>query len=146
MNVELDIKQLPHGEGLPFPRYVTEGAVGADIYSAEDVALAPGETKVVATGFAIGIPDGWEVQFRSRSGLAANKSLTILNAPGTIDPDYTGELKAILHNHGTLGESIKRGDRIGQLVLAPVNRIIWREVGDLKVTTRGEGGMGSTGA
>lgn len=145
MNIELDIKRLPNSEGLPLPAYATADSVGADICAAEDAVLAPGETKVISTGFAVGIPDGWELQFRSRSGLAANKSLSILNSPGTIDPDYTGEIKAILNNHGTDAQKINRGDRIGQLVLCPVHKIEWHEIAGLKVTKRGDGGLGSTG-
>lgn len=139
------IKRLPHGLDLPLPDYATEGAAGMDVVSAEDVKLAPGARHAVATGFAMAIPPGFEIQVRPRSGLALKHGITVPNTPGTIDSDYRGELKVILINHGTETFSVRRGDRIAQLVLGPVTRGSWLEVEDLGETARGEGGFGSTG-
>jgi len=144
-NVPLLVKRLPHGLGLDLPAYATEGAAGMDVLAAEDVDLAPGGRHAVATGLALAIPAGFEVQVRSRSGLALKHGISLPNAPGTIDSDYRGELKIILINHGSDMFAIRRGDRIAQLVLAPVTRATWLEVDDLDETVRGEGGFGSTG-
>ncbi len=143
--VGVRIKRLPHGEGLPLPSYATFGAAGMDVVSAEDVALPPGGRHAVATGFALAIPDGYEIQVRPRSGLALKHGISLPNTPGTIDSDYRGELKIILINLGAEAFAIARGDRIAQLVLAPVTLAAWREVDDLDATARGEGGFGSTG-
>lgn len=139
------VKRLPHGEGLPLPAYATEGAAGMDVVSAEDLDLAPGARHAVATGLSIAIPAGYEIQVRPRSGLALKHGVTVPNTPGTIDSDYRGELKVIMINLGAESFSIRRGDRVAQLVLAPVTRGTWLEVEELDATVRGEGGFGSTG-
>lgn len=139
------LKRLPHGEGLPLPAYATDGAAGMDVCSAEDIDLAAGARYAVATGFAVAIPEGYEIQVRPRSGLAFKHGLSVPNAPGTIDSDYRGELKVLLINHGGESFAIKRGDRVAQLVLAPVTRAAFDEVDDLEDTARGSGGFGSTG-
>ena len=144
-DVPLLVKRLPHGEGLALPAYTTDGAAGMDVLSAEDVTLAPGERHAVATGLAIAIPSGFEIQVRPRSGLALKHGITVPNTPGTIDSDYRGELKVILINHGSAAFEIRRGDRVAQLVLAPVTRATWLPVEELDETARGEGGFGSTG-
>jgi dUTP pyrophosphatase len=116
-----------------------------DVVSAEDVTIAPGARHAVATGLALAIPQGYEIQVRPRSGLALKHGITVPNTPGTIDSDYRGELKVILINHGTEPFAIARGDRVAQLVLAPVVQAAWDEVAELDATERGEGGFGSTG-
>ena len=143
--VPVMVKRLPHGEGLDLPAYATAGAAGMDVVAAEDVTLDPGARHAVATGLALAIPHGYEVQVRPRSGLALKHGGTVPNTPGTIDSDYRGELKVILINHGAEPFEIRRGDRVAQLVLAPVTRAGWREVAELDETARGEGGFGSTG-
>lgn len=143
--VPVRVKRLPHGEGLELPAYATEGAAGMDVLSAEDLTLAPCARHAVATGLAIAIPPGFEVQVRPRSGLALKHGITVPNSPGTIDSDYRGELKVILINHGSDPFEIRRGDRIAQLVLAPVTRASWLVSDELDETARGEGGFGSTG-
>ena len=143
--VAVRVKRLPHGEGLDLPRYATEGAAGMDVLAAEDVTLAPGVRRAVATGLAVAIPPGYEIQVRPRSGLALKHGISVPNTPGTIDSDYRGELKVILINHGSEPFPIHRGDRIAQLVLAPVTLAEWDEVADLDETARGAGGFGSTG-
>ncbi len=143
--VGVRIKRLPHGEGLAFPAYATPGAAGMDILAAEAVTLEPGARHAVASGFAVAIPDGYEIQVRPRSGLALKHGIAVPNTPGTIDSDYRGELKIILINHGDEAFAIARGDRVAQLVLAPVTRAAWEEVDDLDDTARGAGGFGSTG-
>ncbi|MFA5963264.1 MAG: dUTP diphosphatase [Sphingomonas sp.] len=139
------LMRLPHGEGLPLPAYATAGAAGMDIVAAEDLILASGARAAVATGFAIAIPEGYEVQVRPRSGLALKHGVTCLNTPGTIDSDYRGEVKVILANLGAEPFGIARGDRIAQLVPAPVQRAMLQEVESLEDTVRGTGGFGSTG-
>ncbi|HQS71158.1 MAG: deoxyuridine 5'-triphosphate nucleotidohydrolase [Novosphingobium sp. 28-62-57] len=139
------VKRLPHGEGLPLPAYATDGAAGMDVVAAEDLDLAPGARHAVATGLSIAIPAGYEIQVRPRSGLALKHGVTVPNTPGTIDSDYRGELKVIMINLGHESFSIRRGDRVAQLVLAPVTRGTWLEVEELDATARGEGGFGSTG-
>ena len=143
--VAVQVKRLPHGKGLDLPAYATSGAAGMDVLSAEEVTLAPGRPHAVATGLALAIPDGFEIQVRPRSGLALKHAITVPNAPGTIDSDYRGELKIILVNHGSEAFAIARGDRIAQLVLAPVVRARWDEVDTLDDTARGAAGFGSTG-
>ncbi|WP_017670055.1 dUTP diphosphatase [Blastomonas sp. AAP53] len=143
--ITIRLKRLPHGEELPLPAYATAGAAGMDVVAAEDLDLLPGQRHAVATGFAIAIPDGYEVQVRPRSGLALKHGITVPNTPGTIDSDYRGELKVILINHGDAPFAIRRGDRIAQLVAAPVQRAGFAEVDDLDETDRGSGGFGSTG-
>ena len=143
--IHIELKRLPHGEGLPLPAYATEGAAGMDVVSAEALTLAPGARAAVATGFAIAIPAGHEVQVRPRSGLALKHGVTCLNTPGTIDSDYRGEVKVILANLGQDPFAIARGDRIAQLVPAIVLRASVGEVDALDDTARGAGGFGSTG-
>ncbi|MET3712563.1 dUTP pyrophosphatase [Sphingomonas trueperi] len=143
--IRIAIQRLPHGENLPLPRYATEGAAGMDVVAAEDLTLAPGARHAVATGFAMAIPAGYEVQVRPRSGLALKHGITCLNTPGTIDTDYRGEIKVILANLGNEDFPIARGDRIAQLVPAPVQRADLDEVTSLDETARGSGGFGSTG-
>lgn len=143
--VTVAIKRLPHGDGLDLPRYATDGAAGMDVVSAEEVTIAPGARHAVATGLALAIPPGYEIQVRPRSGLALKHGITVPNTPGTIDSDYRGEMKVILINHGSEPFPIARGDRVAQLVLAPVTQAAWREVAELDETERGAGGFGSTG-
>lgn len=143
--VAVRIRRLPHGAGLPLPAYATSGAAGMDVVSAEDITIAPGARHAVASGFAVAIPEGYEIQVRPRSGLALKHGITVPNTPGTIDSDYRGELKIILINHGAEDFAIARGDRVAQLVLAPVTQARWNEVDDLDETARGAGGFGSTG-
>ncbi len=143
--VPVAIMRLAHGEGLELPAYASTGAAGMDIVSAEDVTIAPAARHAVATGFAVAIPAGFEIQVRPRSGLALKHGITVPNTPGTIDSDYRGEVKVILINHGTAPFVIRRGDRIAQLVLAPVTQASWLEVSELSETARGAGGFGSTG-
>jgi len=143
--VAVRIRRLPQGEGLALPAYATPGAAGMDVLSAEDVTLAPGARHAVATGLSVAIPEGYEIQVRPRSGLALKHGISVPNTPGTIDSDYRGELKVILINHGAEAFAIARGDRVAQLVLAPVTRAAWDEVAELDETARGAGGFGSTG-
>jgi dUTP pyrophosphatase len=144
-SIRIAIKRLPHGDGLPLPAYATAGAAGMDVVAAEALTLAPGARHAVATGFAVAIPEGYEVQVRPRSGLALKHGITCLNSPGTIDSDYRGEVKVILANLGNEPFEIVRGERIAQLVPAPVQRADMDEVADLDDTARGSGGFGSTG-
>ena len=143
--IEIEVQRLPHGEGLPLPAGATEHAAGLDVVAAEDVTLAPGQRYAVATGFAVAIPHGYEVQVRPRSGLALKHGITCLNTPGTIDSDYRGEVKVILANLGSEPFEVRRGERIAQLVPAPVLKASFREVDELGETSRGAGGFGSTG-
>jgi len=143
--IEIKLSRLAHGDGLPLPRYASEDAVGLDVSAAEELTLQPGERHVVATGFAIEIPRGFEVQVRPRSGLAAKHGITCLNTPGTIDSDYRGEVKVILINLGQEPFEIRRGERIAQLVPAAVLHADFVEASELGSTARGEGGFGSTG-
>ena len=143
--IDIRLQRLPHGEGLPAPAYATDGAAGLDVVAAEALTLAPGARHAVATGFAIAIPAGYEVQVRPRSGLALKHGITCLNTPGTIDSDYRGEVKVILANLGNAPFPIARGDRIAQLVPAAVTRATLVEVAELDDTARGAGGFGSTG-
>ena len=143
--ISIEIQRLPNGEGLPLPAYATAGAAGMDVVAAEDVTLAPGARHAVATGFAIAIPPGFEVQVRPRSGLALKHGITCLNTPGTIDEDYRGEVKVILANLGDAPFAIVRGERIAQLVPAAVQKATFAEVAALGGTSRGAGGFGSTG-
>lgn len=143
--IRIALHRLPHGEGLPLPGYATEGAAGMDVVAAEDAVIAPGARAAIATGFAMAIPEGFEVQVRPRSGLALKHGITCLNTPGTIDSDYRGEVKVILANLGDAPFPIARGDRIAQLVPAPVQRATLIETDTLDETARGSGGFGSTG-
>jgi dUTP pyrophosphatase len=141
------IKLLPHGEGLPLPAYASAGAAGIDLAAAVDQSLTlnPEHRALVPTGIAIALPEGYEGQVRPRSGLALKHGLTVLNSPGTIDCDYRGEVQVILANLGTEPVTIRRGDRIAQLVITPVTRAEIRRVAELPETMRGAGGFGSTG-
>jgi dUTP pyrophosphatase len=145
--MEVRVRVLPHGEGLPLPRWQTAGAAGADLCAAvtEPVVLEPGQRAVVPVGICMELPAGWEAQVRPRSGLAVRHGVTVLNAPGTIDSDYRGELQVPLINLGQEPFRIVRGERIAQLVLAPVVRAEWVVVPSLDDTPRGTGGFGSTG-
>jgi len=146
----IPIVRLPHAEGLPLPAYETAQAAGMDLRAAvpdeEPLTLRPGSRFAVPTGLAFALPAGFEAQVRPRSGLAAKAGITCLNSPGTIDADYRGEVKVILINHGEEDFVIRRGDRIAQLVIAPVVQAVWRETDSLDETARGAGGFGSTGA
>lgn len=143
--IAIRLMRLPHGEGLPLPAYATVHAAGMDVVAAEDAVLAPGARHAVATGFAIAIPEGYEVQVRPRSGLALKHGVTCLNTPGTIDADYRGEVKVILANLGAEDFHVRRGERIAQLVPAAVIRATFEDVVELDETARGAGGFGSTG-
>ncbi|MEL7319097.1 MAG: dUTP diphosphatase [Pseudomonadota bacterium] len=143
--VKVEVKRLEHGADLPLPAYATDGAAGTDVVSAENVTIEPGARHAVATGLSMAIPHGYEIQVRPRSGLAFKHGITVTNTPGTIDSDYRGELKVLLINHGAQAFDIARGDRVAQLVLAPVVQAAWDEVEELDATARGEGGFGSTG-
>ena len=143
--VPVMVRRLEHFAGLELPAYATAGAAGMDVLSAEDVTLEPGARHAVATGLALAIPSGFEIQVRPRSGLALKHGISVPNTPGTIDSDYRGELKVILINLGERAFEVRRGDRIAQLVLAPVVRASWLKVDELDATMRGEGGFGSTG-
>ena len=147
--VGIAFRWLDHGRGLEPPRQQTAGAAGVDLPAAlgpdEELVLAPGARAMVPTGLTIALPEGFEAQIRPRSGLAAKHGITVLNTPGTIDADYRGEVKVILINHGDDAYTVRRGDRIAQLVVAPVTAVAFREVEALDATERGEGGHGSTG-
>ena len=145
--VILQVHRLPHAEDLPLPRYESAHAAGLDLMACipADIALAPGKRVRIPCGFAIAIPAGYEAQVRPRSGLAVMHGITVLNAPGTIDADYRGELAVLLINHGENAYTISRGMRIAQLVVAPVVRAVLAEVAELSETARGAGGFGSTG-
>ena len=143
--VDIAVKRLDHAGDLPLPSYETSGSAGMDVRAAEEMVLAPGQRGLVGTGLAFAIPEGYEIQVRPRSGLALKKGIAIPNSPGTIDSDYRGELKVILINHGEENFTIERGDRIAQIVVAPVQRGVLVEVADLDETQRGAGGFGSTG-
>jgi dUTP pyrophosphatase len=147
--IKVDIRQLPHGEGLPLPAYQTAHAAGLDLLAAvpEDkpLILAPGQYALVPTGLTIALPSGYEAQVRPRSGLAAKHGVTVLNAPGTVDADYRGEIGVLLINHGTAPFTILRGERIAQMVIASVARAELVSATSLSVTDRGSGGFGSTG-
>ena len=147
--VDVSVQRLPHAQGLPLPRYETEGAAGMDLIAAlpdgEPMVLQPGTRAMVPTGLAIALPQGFEAQVRPRSGLAAKNGVTVLNSPGTVDCDYRGEVKVILVNLGQEAFTIERGTRIAQMVIAPVTQARLREVEALDETARGAGGFGSTG-
>ena len=147
--VEIPLMRLPHAEGLPAPGYASDGAAGADVYAATPegapITLAPLARAAVPTGLSCAIPPWWEIQVRPRSGLAARAGATVINAPGTIDSDYRGEIKVLLINLGDAPLTIHRGERIAQLVLSPTPRIRWQETTRLPDTERGAGGFGSTG-
>ena len=147
MSVPIQLRRLPHGADLPLPSYATEGAAGMDLLAAvaEPVTLGPGQRALIPTGLAIVLPPGHELQIRPRSGLALRHGIVLPNSPGTIDEDYRGEIQVIMLNTGDAPFVIERGARIAQAVLAPVIRVVWREVEALDETARNQGGFGSTG-
>jgi dUTP pyrophosphatase len=147
--VSIGLVWLAHGRGLPLPRQQTPGAAGLDLSAAlapdEVIEIAPGAVAMIPTGLTIAIPMGYEAQIRPRSGLAARHGVTVLNSPGTVDADYRGEVKVLLINHGSAPFPVRRGERIAQMVVAPVSRVVFEEVEALDETERGKGGHGSTG-
>ena len=147
--IKVEIRQLPHGADLPLPAYQTADAAGLDLLAAvpqsAPLILLPGRYEMVPTGLTIALPPGFEAQVRPRSGLAAKHGITVLNSPGTIDADYRGEINVLLINHGQAAFSIRRGERIAQMVIAPVTRAELVPVEVLSSTERGSGGFGSTG-
>ena len=147
--VKVEIRQLPHGDGLALPDYHSADAAGLDLLAAvpEDspLILSPGQRALVPTGLTIALPSGYEAQVRPRSGLASRHGVTVLNSPGTIDADYRGEIGVLLINHGEMPFSIRRGERIAQMVIAPVVRVELAPAAELSATPRGGGGFGSTG-
>jgi dUTP pyrophosphatase len=145
--VPVGVLRLAGGAGLPLPAYMTPGAAGADVCAAVEspVVLAPGERALIPTGFALDVPEGYEVQIRPRSGLALRAGITLLNSPGTIDSDYRGPVGVIVANLGREAFTVERGDRIAQMVVAPVVRAVFTDVAGIAPTERGEGGFGSTG-
>lgn len=149
MSLVIAVRRLPHGADLPLPAYETDGAAGLDLRAAlgagQSLTLAPSSHGLVPTGLVLQLPRGFEGQVRPRSGLAARHGVTVLNAPGTVDSDYRGEVMAILINHGAAPFTIHHGDRIAQLVIAPVTRASFAETDRLEETRRGAGGFGSTG-
>jgi dUTP pyrophosphatase len=146
-DIDVPLQRLAHGAGLPLPAYATAHAAGLDLLAAvgEAVELAPGSRRLIPTGISIALPAGYEAQIRPRSGLALRHGVTLLNSPGTIDADYRGELGVILINLGEAPFRVERGDRIAQLVIAPVARLAWHEADVLPESARGAGGFGSTG-
>jgi dUTP pyrophosphatase len=149
MSVTLRVKRLPHGEGLPLPSYQSKEAAGLDVVAGVPegaaIAIPPGARALIPTGFALELPRGYEAQVRPRSGLALKHGVTLLNSPGTIDSDYRGELMVILINHGDEPFLVRRGERIAQLVIAPVSHAEIVAAEELAATVRGPGGFGSTG-
>ena len=147
--VQVRVKPLAHHDGLELPRYETSGSAGMDLRAAlpeaEPVTLQPGEWRLIPTGLSIALPEGYEAQVRPRSGLAARHAISCVNTPGTVDSDYRGEIKVNLINHGREPFTIQRGERIAQMVIAPVVQAFWEPVDDLDETLRGAGGFGSTG-
>ncbi|MDP4824167.1 MAG: dUTP diphosphatase [Aestuariivirgaceae bacterium] len=145
--VTIRVMRLAHGQDLPLPRYESADAAGMDLRAAVDepVILAPGARALVPTGICIALPSGFEAQVRPRSGLALKQGITCLNSPGTVDADYRGEIRVILINHGAEAASIARGDRIAQMVIAPVTQGVWLEAESLDDTARGANGFGSSG-
>ena len=146
-NPTVQIQTLPHGEGIDLPFYATTHAAGADLRAAvaEDVTIAPGTHALIKTGFAMALPDNYEAQIRPRSGLALKHGITVLNSPGTIDADYRGEIGVILINHGSEPFTVRRGDRIAQMIIAPFVQANFQAVESLSETERGSGGFGSSG-
>ncbi len=147
MSITVQVKQLPHGEGLPLPSYKTADAAGMDLLAAvdKDITIGIGKRALIPTGISVALPSGYEWQIRPRSGLAFENGISLPNAPGTIDADYRGEIRIILINHGDADFIVSRGMRIAQAILAPVWRATFEKVAELKNTVRGVGGFGSTG-
>ncbi len=146
-SIEVKIQRLPGNSDVPLPAYQSQDAVGMDLHAAvrEPLTVAPGAVAGIPCGFAMALPPGYEAQVRPRSGLAAKNAISLVNTPGTIDPDYRGEVKVLLINHGTAPFVVTRGMRIAQMVVMPVPRVAWQEVSELPPTARGEGGFGHTG-
>jgi dUTP pyrophosphatase len=146
--VRVLVKVEPEGRGLGLPRYQTEHAAGLDLVAAveDEVVLRPGERKLVSTGISLAVPEGYEAQIRPRSGLALKHGLTLLNSPGTVDADYRGVVGLILVNHGTESFTVRRGERLAQMVIAPTERAELSEVDELPASERGPGGFGHTGS
>ena len=146
-SVEIAVRRLPHGAGLPLPAYASAGGAGVDLLAAveDPVVIEPGSRAVIPSAIAVALPPGFEAQVRPRSGLAAKHGITVLNSPGTIDADYRGEIGVILVNLGEAAFCVERGMRIAQMVVAPVTTLQWNEMQELPETARGEGGFGSTG-
>lgn len=149
MTVRVPLVQLPHGAGLPLPAYQTALAAGVDLLAAvpadAPITMQPGGTAAIPTALSIALPEGYEAQVRPRSGLAAKHGVTVLNSPGTIDADYRGEINVLLVNLGKSAFTVNRGERIAQMVVAPVTQIAFAPVDELPKTARGSGGFGSTG-
>ncbi len=145
--IRVSIESLDSGKDIPLPRYMTEGSAGMDIFAAveKEEFILPGERKIIPTGIAIALPEGYEAQIRPRSGLAIRNGITLINSPGTIDMDYRGEIKIIMINHGEKLFVVTRGDRIAQMVIHRVCRVTWNLKKKLDETLRGEGGFGHTG-
>jgi dUTP pyrophosphatase len=145
--LEVKIQRLPGNPDVPLPAYQSQDAVGMDLHAAvrEPLTVAPGEVAAIPCGFAMALPPGYEAQVRPRSGLAAKNAISLANTPGTIDPDYRGEVKVLLINHGKAPFVVTRGMRIAQMVVMPVPRVAWQEVSELPTTARGDGGFGHTG-
>ena len=145
--IDVSIRRLPGNSDVPLPSYQSQDAVGMDLHAAvtADVVIAPGAVAGIPCGFAMALPPGYEAQVRPRSGLAAKHAISLVNTPGTIDPDYRGEVKVLLINHGKEPFVVTRGMRIAQMVVMPVPRVAWAVVDELPPTPRGEGGFGHTG-
>lgn len=146
-SVILKVQRASHAKDLPLPRYMTDGAVGMDLFAAveDTLSILPGETALVTTGLQVAVPDGYELQVRPRSGLAARQGIGILNSPGTIDPDYRGEIKVVIINMGKEPFLVRRSDRIAQMILCPIPRMILEETAIMTPTVRNDGGFGHTG-
>ena len=146
--VSVRISVEPHGEGLALPEYETLGSAGMDLRAAigESIRVSPGERVLIPTGIRVSLPIGTEAQIRPRSGLAIRHGISMVNSPGTIDADYRGEIQVILINHGKEDFVVDRGDRIAQMVIAPILRAVWEQVDSLDDTERGDGGFGHTGS
>ena len=145
--IKISIKRLPGHEDIPFPRYMTEKSAGMDIFAAvaQEEVIGPGERRMIPTGVMIAVPEGYEAQIRPRSGLAVKNGITLINSPGTIDADYRGEVNLLLVNHGSRPYIVKRGERIAQMVVQRVCRVLWDPCNTLDPTSRGSGGFGHTG-
>lgn len=145
--LKVQVKVLPHGAGVPLPRYMSEHAAGMDLYAAveKELTIPAGEWQLVPTGLSLALPAGYEAQVRPRSGLALKQGVSVLNTPGTVDADYRGEVGVILMNHSKDNLVVKRGDRIAQMIINKIERIVFEEVKELPPTDRGAGGFGSTG-
>jgi dUTP pyrophosphatase len=149
ISVRVGVRRVSGTDDIPLPSYKTAGAAGMDLYAAipaeTPLVINPGERAAIPTGICLSLPTGYEAQIRARSGLARNNGIAMVNAPGTIDSDYRGEIQALLINLGTESFTVNRGDRIAQMIVAPVTRVIWDEVESLDETLRGAGGFGHTG-